>query len=256
VHRIHLFALALLLPFCGGCATSTPPASANVLRVGITPNYPPIIFSENGKPAGMEADFAQALGEALQKRIIFVELPWEEQIPALEANRIDIIMSGMSATDVRARLVAFTDPYLVIGQTLLIRSVDKYKYRYPQVILFSNARIGVEEGTTGDTFVKKNCVTARRVAFTSAREAARALAAKDVDIVVHDTPMIWQLEAEFEQDGLAGVHAPLTQEQLAWAVRRSDNALLADVNRVRREWIAQGRLDEILFRWSPQPAEQ
>ena len=249
-----LAALSVALAGCGTLNTTAP--SPDTLRVGITPNYPPLIFKENGKPAGMEADFARALGEALSRKIDFVELAWADQLAALEEGRIDIIMSGMSATDTRARRVAFSEPYLFVGQTLLVRAHDKYKYRYPQVIRFSNARIGVEEGTTGDIYVKNNCATATRVTFKSAEAAARALLKKDVDAVVHDTVMVWQMEARFEQDGLVGIHAPLTQEPLAWAVRRSDPALLAEVNRVRSEWISQGRLDEILFRWIPQPAQQ
>jgi ABC-type amino acid transport substrate-binding protein len=253
---LRCFVLAAVSIALSGCDTlNTTSSSPDTLRVGVTPNYPPLIFKQAGKPAGMEADFALALGEALSRKVQFVEMAWDDQIPALENDRIDIIMSGMSATDIRARRVAFSEPYLMVGQTLLVRSHDKFKYRYPQVILFSNARIGVEEGTTGDLFVKKNCATATRVPFKSAEAAARALVKKDVDVVVHDTVMVWQMEGQFAEDGLLGIHAPLTQEPLAWAVRRTDPALLAEVNRVRREWIAQGRLDEILFRWIPQPAK-
>ena len=35
------------------------------LRVGITPNLPPLAFKQDGKIVGIEADFAQKLGTAL-----------------------------------------------------------------------------------------------------------------------------------------------------------------------------------------------
>ena len=50
---------------------------------------------------GLEVDIARALGEALRRRIEFVELAWEGLIPALERGQIDVIMSGMSMTETR-----------------------------------------------------------------------------------------------------------------------------------------------------------
>jgi ABC-type amino acid transport substrate-binding protein len=71
------------------------------LKVGITPKFPPVIFRENSRIAGVEADFARAMGEALGRPVQFVEVGWEDQIPALMEGRTDIIMSGMSVTRAR-----------------------------------------------------------------------------------------------------------------------------------------------------------
>jgi ABC-type amino acid transport substrate-binding protein len=51
----------------------------------------------------------------------FVELAWEELIPALKGDRIDVIMSGMSVTPVRQHRVRFVQPYLRVGQMAIIR---------------------------------------------------------------------------------------------------------------------------------------
>jgi ABC-type amino acid transport substrate-binding protein len=101
---------------------TTPPAS---LRVGLTPNYPPVVFKEQGTITGLEADIARGVGEELGRPIAFVELAWEDLIPALEGGRIDVIMSGMFVTPVRQHRVRFVKPYLRIGQMAIIRKSDR-----------------------------------------------------------------------------------------------------------------------------------
>ncbi len=83
------------------CATAPPAvieADPGILRVGVSPDAPPLIFKQNDKISGLEAEMAMALADYLEKTAVFVEVPWEDQIPALLDNRTDIIMSGMSVT--------------------------------------------------------------------------------------------------------------------------------------------------------------
>src|SRR5262245_58287864 len=85
------------------------------LRVGVSPVFPPMVFKQGKNLAGVEIELARALGDAMGRSVTFVELPWEEQIEALNAGRIDIIMSSMSITPARRFVVDFSQPYLVIG---------------------------------------------------------------------------------------------------------------------------------------------
>ena len=96
----------------------------NFLQVGVTPTSPPSIFLENDRVVGLEADFANALAEAIGKKARFVILGWKDLIPALQEKRIDIIMSGMSITEMRKTRITFTSPYLNAGQMALVRMAD------------------------------------------------------------------------------------------------------------------------------------
>ncbi|HID97627.1 MAG TPA: transporter substrate-binding domain-containing protein, partial [Thermodesulfobacteriaceae bacterium] len=55
----------------------------NVLRVGISPDYPPMIFKQGKKLAGLEFEPASILARELDRLVKFVELRWDQQIPAL-----------------------------------------------------------------------------------------------------------------------------------------------------------------------------
>jgi len=227
------------------------PSNNGPLRVGITPNYPPMIYKQNFKIAGAEADFAEALGHALDRPVKFVELSWAKLIPALQSGRIDIIMSGMSITAPRSALVAFADPYIRVGQLPLVRSDDAPRYNSPATIIVTDKQIGVEKGTTGDTFVQQNCRRAKRKPFSSARDAAKALLKGKVDLVIHDAPVIWWLAGQYDAQGLTFSPTLLTEEYLAWGLHPNNPELLAQVNRLLDQWDGDGTMDQILTRWLP-----
>ena len=61
------------------------------------------------------------LGEFLEKKIDFVEVPWEKHFDYLIQGKTDIVMSGMSITEQRLMSVDFTKPYMRSGQIMLVR---------------------------------------------------------------------------------------------------------------------------------------
>jgi ABC-type amino acid transport substrate-binding protein len=234
----------------GPLATGAPGAT---LRVGIATNYPPMAFKENGQVTGVEADFATLLGKDLGLKVTLVETPWEELIPALRNGQIDVIMSGMSITAAREKLVSFTQPYLKISQMALYRAADEARFRKRAEIDAAKVRIGVVSGTTGEQYARKNHPHAQVKGFTTVDEGVAALRKGDIDVFVHDAPAIWRVTGGLDspERELAGYYEPLTQEQLAWAVRKPDGALRTRLNRLLGKWKADGQLESVIDHWIP-----
>jgi polar amino acid transport system substrate-binding protein len=222
----------------------------NALRVGITPTYPPLIFRQGSQITGAEADLARLLGSRIGRPAYFVEVPWDQQIDALIAGRTDIIMSGMSVTEARAIRVAFTEPYLEGGLMAAVRAEDAGRYGSRDALIQTTATVGVIEATTGDVFVQRSFPNARRVPLTLASDGALALRRRTIDVFVHDGPSIAWLVSANEAD-LAGIFIPLNRENLAWAVRRDEPQLLAQVNQILAGWKQDGTLAGVLTRWLP-----
>lgn len=254
-------AAALLAAGVSGCATGAgrsegqPATNAPPLRVGVTPNMPPLIYKQGRDLVGLEADLARELGRALGRPVLFVELKWDDQIPALRDNRTDIIMSGMSVTRMRALRVAFTATYLQVGQLALVRRSDLDRFITRGSVMMYDGRVGVEKATTGDLFVQQEFARARRVLYSSPAAAAKDLLGGRLDILIHDAPVIWWLAAENEAQGLAAVNIPLTTEYLAWGVREEESALLKQVNEVLANWKREGKLQGMIKRWIPYARE-
>lgn len=67
---------------------------------------------------------------------------------------------------------------------------------------------------------------------------------------IHDGYAIASMVSRNETD-LAGVWEPLTDEDLAWALRKEDAALQKEVNAVLSVWKSDGTLDAVLDHWLP-----
>jgi len=235
-------------------AVATKPAPPAELRVGIATNYPPIAFEENGKVVGVEADLARKLGEELPTKVTFVELDWDELWPALRDDKVDVVMSGVSITERRSELVTFTDPYLRVGQMALIRKTDMSKLSDPTAMAQPGRRVGVEKNTTGEAYARRHLDQAVIVPFDSVDAGIAALRGGDVEYFVHDAPTVWRVVGRppKEDPELVGLYRPLTDEYLAWAIRKDEAATLGVLLDGKiEEWQKDGELQEVIDRWIP-----
>jgi ABC-type amino acid transport substrate-binding protein len=234
------------------CATS---ATAAGLKVGVSGDYPPLIYKQEGRLVGIEADNAKAVGDIIGQPMTLVEMPFEKLIPALQAGEIDVIMTGMSITPERAEQVIFTESYMEIGQ-MAIMSTDKVaQYSMPWSIYREGVRIGVEPGTTGAKFVESKLADAKVSFFADPTAAFAGLRNDEIDLYIHDAPTSWQLATTPDNGDLISMYKPLTQEQLAWAVRKGDEPLAASLNSALRTLKGNGALRYILNRWIPVTVE-
>lgn len=221
------------------------------IRVGVSTDYPPIIFKLGKKISGVEADLARRLAKELNRPLKFIELKWGRQIPTLMEGKTDIIMSGMSITRARKVRIDFTDHYLKTGLLAAVRLVEGSKYKTTVDIMKSYTTVGVVRGTTSDVFVKKNFPNVSQIiVLAEARDGAFELKRRVIDIFVHDAPSIIWLVSENEAD-LTAVWEPLNEEFLAWGVRRDDPEFLAQINSILKKWKKDGTLNKVLKRWLP-----
>jgi len=244
----------ILLLGLGACATTgvdTGQAPANSIRVGVTPIYPPVIFKMTGQIAGVEADLAQRLAAELRRPIEFVEIPWEEQIPALLGGKIDIIMSGMTITQARQVRITFSQPYLKSGLLIAYASKNASQYTSLKGIMRSVPAVGFIAGTTGELYARDNFREGNRmVPVKSTSEAALALKNGRIDIFVYDAPAIVWIVSENEAD-LKLLPELLNTEYLGWGLRRDDRELLVMVNALLGKWEKDGSLRETIIKWLP-----
>lgn len=250
-NELPRFALGLVALVLAGCASSGRIGkAAPLLRVGITPDYAPLIYKQDGKIAGLEADLAVRLGQELGRPVQFVQVRWEQQLSDLMKGNTDIVMSGMSITKARGLRASFTEPYLRNGLMAAFRSRDAARFKTVEDILNTKQDVGVKSGTTAEVFVQKNIPNARILELASAEVAPYELRRKRIDVFIDDGHAIAWLVSENEGE-LSGLFEPLTEEYIAWAVRRTDPQLLAEVNSVLQGWKQSGELEAIVRKWMP-----
>jgi ABC-type amino acid transport substrate-binding protein len=224
---------------------------AEPLRVALSPDYPPLAFKEDGKLVGIEVTNAREVAKILGRDLQFVEMPMQEFIPALKAGRVDVVMSGFSATPERQTQVAFAQAFMEIGQMAIIRVDDAGRFAQPRALYRPGVRIGVEPDTTGDAYARENFGQATIQNYADPAQAFAALRAGTTDVYVHDAPTSWGLAGSKENQDLLSLYRPLTSESLAWAVRQGNVVLLGQLNAALEELQANGRLSAIQNYWIP-----
>lgn len=228
-----------------------PAQQAPLLRVGITPDYPPLIYRQGDTVVGVEVDLARKLGQELNRPVTLVTLKWEDQIPALIEKRTDIIMSGMSVTPAREVRIRFAESYLKSGLVAAFRSDDINKYTSRDVILNSFAVVAAAKDTTGDIFLQRNFARGtRKVILPRAAEAAGELKRRYIDIFLHDAPYVLWMVSENEAD-FSALWEPFNQENLAWGIRKGEDGFYDQVNQALKKWKADGSLETLLGKWLP-----
>jgi len=88
--------------------------SAETLRVGMECTYAPFTFrNADGKLDGYDVDVAKGVAGMIGADLEFVCQKWDGMIPALLANKFDLIVASMSITDKRKKKIDFSAPYRI-----------------------------------------------------------------------------------------------------------------------------------------------
>jgi len=253
--------ILILMGVVAGCAGGNkeapvaPVPDESILRVGVSTNYPPLIYKQGEDVIGVEADLARELAAYLGKKPVFVEVAWKDQIDHLMAGGTDIIMAGMSVTEARMYKINFSKAYFKTGQMALIGNKPQFQYLTNLPALRAQVvamHVGVVKGTTGEIFVAENLNMANAIVrYETSAEAVKGLKEHKVDMLVYDGVAVLMLEKTNQEYGFKKIPVFLTDEYLAWGVRRDDDALLQSANDFLDEIKRNGKLKEILSRWIP-----
>ena len=89
---------------------------------GIDPNYPPFAYidEKTGNAAGFDVDAMDWIAKNMGFEVTHKPMAWDGIIPALLANQIDMVCSGMSITPKRAEMVEFSDPYWQVNRVFVV----------------------------------------------------------------------------------------------------------------------------------------
>tara|TARA_B110000902_G_scaffold267308_1_gene360242 strand:+ start:32779 stop:33549 length:771 start_codon:yes stop_codon:yes gene_type:complete len=230
-------------------------AMAEPLVVGVNPYYRPLVFKENGTLVGIDPATAMEVGKLLSRDIEFQEMDFNALIPALISGDIDVIMSGMSITDERKQFVDFSESYLEIGQMAIVAMSKIGSLSYPAAIFDEGRTVGVEPGTTGETYTKDYLSTATIKTYTTPAAAFTALRSGEIDYYIHDAPTSWKIAETNDYSDLMPLYRSLTKEHLAWAVKKGNLSLLNDLNDALSRLKADGKINAIQNRWIPVKVE-
>lgn len=234
----------------GASCSSIRPGGTATLRVGFTPNYPPLAMLRNDKAAGVEIDFAEQLAQDLGMELELLSVPWERLFEELAAGNVDVIMSGMTVTLARRARAAFCEPYMSNPLIAVVRREESGRYATAEEVKAATGGIGFLEATSAGTFVRREFKAGKALPLSTPEDAAFHLVNQRIDLYVDDLAAAVDIVSRHETQ-LELVPIPLHEQELAWAVRPGDEELKRQANEALARWRASGWLDETLDRWMP-----
>ena len=201
--RILVLGLSLLgvaainLTACGSNAVNN-----NTLVIGMECAYQPFNWTQTKSNEftlpidgtsefadGYDIAIARYLSEDLNRPVVIKRINWDDLIPSLQSDSINMILAGMSSTAERRQTIDFTDPYLESDLAFLIRTENlpagnsaSNPATYQELLnLFNGKSLVCQSGVVGDDIIDSYFVSAEGVTINhSSPLPTYPLAALDV----------------------------------------------------------------------------
>lgn len=113
-------------------------ANSDELRVGMEVGYAPFNWYQtidkngavkipNGYAGGYDVQIAKLIAKDLGKKLVIVPSDWDSLLgPALNSNKVDLVIAGMSPTNERKKSLDFTNSYYDSDIMVIVRKDSPY----------------------------------------------------------------------------------------------------------------------------------
>jgi polar amino acid transport system substrate-binding protein len=198
---------------------------------------------------GFDIDIGIEMAKALGVKPVFVDTLWPSIIPALKLGRFDIIFGGMSVTEGRKKQVDFANPFMTVGQTVLLNAKHKNTVKSYKDLNDAKFVVVSKPGTTGEEAVQRLIPKATYETADTEIEGAMRVLNGTADAFVYDFPFNAVFNAMHPSDQLIFLDEPFTKEPIAWAIRKNDPDFLKFLNSFLEDIKKDSRFDKIYNKW-------
>lgn len=192
------------------------------LVVGMELKFWPFEYTdEKGNPQGLDVDIARLAAKDLGVELEIKDMAWTGLIPALQAGKIDLIISGITGTLERAKSITFTEAYFTTGLCALI-SVKRAPDLAGLDQLNAPGRIlAVKTGTTADLAATQRFPKAQINRYQDETACVQEVVNGRADAFFYDQISIAKHHKE-NPDTTKAWLKPFTYEPFCLAMRKGD----------------------------------
>lgn len=236
--------------------------SAETLRVGMECTYAPYNYkTADGELAGYDVDVANGVAGVIGADFKYVCQEWDGMIPALLANKFDLIIASMSITEKRMKKMDFSGPYrFSTGQIVGAKKVEVALFDdagNPIPENFKGLKVGLERATTYSSWFEAELPDADVVLYDNAEALYLDLQNGRVDIIMTN-PMKAHLKFLVKEDGAEyEFKGPVVDEEKYFGIgvgiglRKGQPALKERLNSALKQLINSGDLESYALKIFP-----
>ena len=251
-YRLLLLSSALLAAPAALAAPSGAAAPAGIKARGFfrwgadAEGGAPHVFPDPKDPSrliGFEADLAQAIARKWGVRAEMVQNNWDGLVPALGRGSFDFILNGLEITPEHLRETAMSRPYFVFTQQIVAAKDRKDIAKFEDL---KGRSVGVLSASQSQRLLEK-LGGVKIVSYAGNSEPLRDIVAGRLDAALMDYPIAVYYARPYPQLKLSG--RPFGCGYYGAAVNKGDAELLAALDKVFAELLAEGTLKSIYSKW-------
>ena len=225
------------------------------LIVALEAEFEPFEYiDESGTLVGFDVDLARILASEMEIEVEFMNVAWDSIIPSLLTKKCDLIMSGMTATPMRALRVSYSDPYFHTITCLLVSKDRGADVKSLADLNDPDRIVVVKQDTTGHLAAKKRCPKAQIVSYGKEADAALEVAFGRADAFLYDLRAV-QNHHEKHPDTTFILREAVSVEPYAVACRKGDPDTVAWLNLALHHLKRDGRLKELYEKYGLENVE-
>ncbi len=213
------------------------------LYVGTNAEFPPFEYLDKGEVVGFDIDLVKAIGEKLGVEIVIKDMSFDGLIPALETNKIDIVIAGMTASDERKMAVNFSNPYYTANQVIILNDNNNDIKTFDDL---NGKLVGVILGFTGDVVVSE-MKDVKSKKYNASYAAIMELQNNKIDAIVLDSETA--LNYVKNNKGLKLAETSGEPEEYAIAISKKNSELLNKINIALDELKKDGTYETLLKKY-------
>jgi ABC-type amino acid transport substrate-binding protein len=238
--------MAVSLAACGAkkdesTADTTEGSSSDTLIVGTEPGFAPYEYMEGDKIVGIDMDIAQAIADAMGKKLEIKSMDFDGALIAVQQGKIDFVAAAVSVDEKRAKVMDFSKDYVNSSEVIV---VNKENPMVKDMDDLNDKIIGVQQGNIADFYVSdEENVKAKEVKrYTKFAQAAEDLKNSKIDCIVMDQYPAEELVKS--NDTLTILDGVLFQDKYAIAIQKGNKELQDKINEVITQLIDDGKIEE------------
>jgi ABC-type amino acid transport substrate-binding protein len=251
--RLTAFAAVLLVGVvsvvvagCGSSGSSSSTSASGggeVLTVGSDIPYPPFEQGKPGNYTGFDIELMEAIASKIGRTAEFQDTSFETIFRDVSQGKFDAVISAATITPEREKAVAFSTPYYLSEQAVLVKEGSDIK----SLEDLEGTTVGVQQGTTGQELAKEKANASEVRPYPEGPDAVNALKSGTVEAVVIDAPVA--ADAVEKSGGIEIAEKVPTEEKYGIAVAQDETELLEEINQGLKEVQEDGTYTKIYEKW-------
>lgn len=247
-----LFASSALL--LGACGSDTPESGGSgeseedkVLEMGTSAEFPPFESRDaSGEFVGFDIDMANRIAEEMGYELKITDMKFDGLIGALQNDRVDMVIAGMSATDARKENVDFSTEYHFSGEMFVTPKDSDVKTLED----LEGKTVGVQLGTIqeegANAIIEEEGINFELKALDDSGALIQEILSGRIDAAYMDKEVA---KGYIEAQDLGAFDDPTTSSPGMAVAFPKDSELVEEVNAVLAEMEESGEMEELKKKW-------